>query len=277
MDLELTDRVVLVTGANRGIGRAIAESAVAEGAIVAVVGREQAAGAETVRALGEDRASWWTCDVTDEDQVRRMVDQVAERHGRLDAVVNNAGRFGGSPIAELSAAALREGLDTKVVGALGVVQAFAQRRRRQLGDRAAAEPAGVIDHRVQATVTLRNLIDHLPDLIRIGHIARPPTGTLFAQGPHGLGAGGLVAPDHGHDRAFRHSRLRDRPADAPVGACHQDDPVLELKIHASLAGPRAHAVARSRKRHCMARRLAARDSTLTRSAVCLAAWRESAH
>ena len=123
MDLELTDRVVLVTGANRGIGRAIAESAVAEGAIVAVVGRDQAAGAETVRALGEDRASWWTCDVTDEDQVRRMVDQVAERHGRLDAVVNNAGRFGGSPIAELSAAALREGLDTKVVGALGVIQA----------------------------------------------------------------------------------------------------------------------------------------------------------
>ena len=123
MDLKLNDRVVLVTGANRGIGRAIAEAAVAEGAVVAVVGRDEAAGAETVAALGADRSSWWVCDVTDGEQIDRTVAGIARRHGRLDAVVNNAGRFGGSPIAELSAKALREGLDTKVVGALGVVQA----------------------------------------------------------------------------------------------------------------------------------------------------------
>ncbi len=59
-----------------------------------------------------------------------MIAEVAERHGRLDAVVNNAGRFGGSPIAELTAKALREGLDTKVVGALQVVQAALPHLRR---------------------------------------------------------------------------------------------------------------------------------------------------
>ncbi len=130
MDLNLKDRVVLVTGANRGIGRAIAEAAVAEGAIAAVVGRDSTAGGETVAALGADRASWHLCDVTDGGQVERVISEIVERHGRLDAVVNNAGRFGGSPIAELSASALREGLDTKVVGALGVVQAALPYLRR---------------------------------------------------------------------------------------------------------------------------------------------------
>ena len=123
MDLNLQDRVVLVTGANRGIGRAIAEAAVAEGAKVAVVGRDPDAGAETVQALGPDRASWHRCDVSDEPQIGAMMAEVVERHGRLDAVVNNAGRFGGSPLPELKPAALREGLDTKVVGAMLVTQA----------------------------------------------------------------------------------------------------------------------------------------------------------
>jgi NAD(P)-dependent dehydrogenase (short-subunit alcohol dehydrogenase family) len=123
MDLKLDGRVVLVTGGNRGIGRAIAEAAVAEGATAAVVGRDAGAGRETVEALGLARASWHVCDVTDEAAIARLVEEVADRHGRIDAVVNNAGRFGGSPITELSGAGLREGLNTKVVGAMQLVQA----------------------------------------------------------------------------------------------------------------------------------------------------------
>jgi NAD(P)-dependent dehydrogenase (short-subunit alcohol dehydrogenase family) len=123
VDLNLQDRVVLVTGANRGIGRAIARAAVAEGAIAVILGRDAEACRQTVQALGPDRASWLTCDVTQADEVRAMIDQLLERHGRLDAVVNNAGRFGGGPVASMTADALREGVDTKVVGALAVVQA----------------------------------------------------------------------------------------------------------------------------------------------------------
>jgi NAD(P)-dependent dehydrogenase (short-subunit alcohol dehydrogenase family) len=123
MDLKLDGRVVLVTGGNRGIGRAIAQIAVAEGAIAVIVGRDAAACRETVEALGPERSSFSLCDVTDEAAIARLVQDVGDRHGRIDAVVNNAGRFGGAPIAELSAAALREGLDTKVVGAMQLVQA----------------------------------------------------------------------------------------------------------------------------------------------------------
>ena len=123
MDLNLQDRVLLVTGANRGIGRAIAEAAAAEGAHVAIIGRDADAGRETVNALPPGRAAWFVCDVTDQAQIERMIEEVVGRWGRLDGVVNNAGRFGGSPIAALTGAALREGLDTKVVGAMQVVQA----------------------------------------------------------------------------------------------------------------------------------------------------------
>jgi NAD(P)-dependent dehydrogenase (short-subunit alcohol dehydrogenase family) len=123
MDLNLKNRVVLVTGGNRGIGFAVAEAAVAEGATVVITGRDAEAGRRAVEALGPERASWGLCDVTDEEAIARTIAEIVERHGRLDAVVNNAGRFGGSPLAELSGAALREGLDTKVVGALQIVQA----------------------------------------------------------------------------------------------------------------------------------------------------------
>ena len=63
MDLNLQDRVVLITGANRGIGRAIARAAVAEGAIAVVVGREAEACEQiSSRNWGRKRSSWLTCD-----------------------------------------------------------------------------------------------------------------------------------------------------------------------------------------------------------------------
>jgi NAD(P)-dependent dehydrogenase (short-subunit alcohol dehydrogenase family) len=130
VDLGLAGRVVLITGANRGIGRAIARATVAEGATVVVLGRDVEACQDTVRELGPVRSSWVAGDVADPDQAHAMITEVVIRHGRLDAVVNNAGRFGGGPIASLTPAALREGVDTKVVGALAVVQAALPALRR---------------------------------------------------------------------------------------------------------------------------------------------------
>jgi NAD(P)-dependent dehydrogenase (short-subunit alcohol dehydrogenase family) len=130
MDLNLSGRVVLVTGASRGIGRAIAALAADEGAHVVILGRDGAACAAAADAIGRDRATPLACDVSDFAEAARAVETTVERLGRLDAVVNNAGRFGGGPVLDLDPAALREGLDTKVGGALALVQAALPALRR---------------------------------------------------------------------------------------------------------------------------------------------------
>jgi NAD(P)-dependent dehydrogenase (short-subunit alcohol dehydrogenase family) len=90
---KLQDRVAVITGAARGIGRAIALRYAAEGAAVAVDDIDMQ-GAEAV--VGEivangGRAAAFDADVTDSDQVGAMVDAVLSRFGKLDILVNNAG------------------------------------------------------------------------------------------------------------------------------------------------------------------------------------------
>jgi 3-oxoacyl-[acyl-carrier protein] reductase len=94
-DGELMGRVVLVTGSSRGIGAEVAIRAAAAGAVVAVHYR-QAAGAaaqtlDRMREAGGDGAAF-QADLTDGDQAEGLVGRVIERFGRLDGLVNNAGR-----------------------------------------------------------------------------------------------------------------------------------------------------------------------------------------
>jgi meso-butanediol dehydrogenase / (S,S)-butanediol dehydrogenase / diacetyl reductase len=86
-------RVALVTGGNSGIGEATAERLAAEGASVAVVARDEARGAELVKRIGDagGKAAFFTADVTQEEAVKRMVEAVMQRFGRIDVLVNNAG------------------------------------------------------------------------------------------------------------------------------------------------------------------------------------------
>src|SRR5215207_10994644 len=87
-EMKLKDRVVIVTGAAQGIGRAVAEKLDAEGATVVVAdlnadGAEQAAGAL-------ERGQGMECDVSSQESVQAMVAKVLDEHGRVDALVNNA-------------------------------------------------------------------------------------------------------------------------------------------------------------------------------------------
>ena len=130
----LTDRHILVTGASRGIGRAIAVEAARQGADVAAVARDAEAldmVAEEVRALGR-RAHAVTADATRRDDVRRAVQESLTALGSLDGLVNCAGTgIGPVPVDETTDEQWQLIFDTNVTGPLmfcqEVVPAFAGR------------------------------------------------------------------------------------------------------------------------------------------------------
>jgi 3-oxoacyl-[acyl-carrier protein] reductase len=90
---EIEKRVAIVTGASRGIGRAIAERLAADGRMVVLVSRS-ASELDAVRdaiATAGGEAETQTCDVGDGEALAGVVESVASTHGRLDILVNNAG------------------------------------------------------------------------------------------------------------------------------------------------------------------------------------------
>ena len=91
---DLKDKVVIVTGAATGIGRDTALAFAAQGAkVVVVTGHNKAGGEATVKAIRDagGEASFVQCDVSDEAQVKAMVEKTVELYGRLDCAFNNAG------------------------------------------------------------------------------------------------------------------------------------------------------------------------------------------
>jgi 3-oxoacyl-[acyl-carrier protein] reductase len=92
MDLGLTDRVYVLTGASRGLGRATAEALVADGARVVVSARHQDSLDDVVEALGgPERATAVTADLSDPATPDRLVTTARERYGRLDGALVSVG------------------------------------------------------------------------------------------------------------------------------------------------------------------------------------------
>lgn len=88
--MKLNNRVALVTGSARGIGRAIAERMAAEGAEVVISDRDTKAAQATAAAIGP-RAIAMACDVADPAQIEALFDYARREFGRVDILVNNAG------------------------------------------------------------------------------------------------------------------------------------------------------------------------------------------
>lgn len=91
MDLQLKEKVILVTGGGKGIGSAICRAASQEGAIPIIVDRDEDAGAGLVRELGHDRTRFVAADLCRPEECRLAVNKAIQFFGRLDALVNNAG------------------------------------------------------------------------------------------------------------------------------------------------------------------------------------------
>ncbi len=116
---DLTGRVAIVTGGNRGIGFGMARGLARAGARIVVAARDELRSAEAVSelcALGAD-ASAVKVDVTDERSVESLVAQAVERCGRLDILVNNAGINIRKPADRLALDEWRQVMDTNLTSA----------------------------------------------------------------------------------------------------------------------------------------------------------------
>jgi 3-oxoacyl-[acyl-carrier protein] reductase len=122
----LVGKAALVTGASRGIGRAIATRLVEEGAEVAITFREAEQEAdELVDALRDQggRAFAFRADVGNPEQVRDVVDKAAHSLGRLDVLVNNAGMLASGRVEEVSLDLFDRAFAVNVRGAFVAIQA----------------------------------------------------------------------------------------------------------------------------------------------------------
>jgi 3-oxoacyl-[acyl-carrier protein] reductase len=121
---DLTGRVAVVTGASRGIGRAIARGLAAQGAVVCAAARGANA-AETASAIVDagGRAESFTVDVTDTASVEALFGSVVGRHGRVDVLVNNAGIARDQLVLRMKRADWDEVLQTNLTAAFTCVQA----------------------------------------------------------------------------------------------------------------------------------------------------------
>ncbi len=118
----LTGRSVLITGAARGIGAALARKAAARGARVALVGLEPAELARVADELGPEHL-WVEADVTDPDALQAAVQRTVDTFGGLDIVVASAGIAPLTTVMTSSAHALARTIEVNLIGAMLTAQA----------------------------------------------------------------------------------------------------------------------------------------------------------
>ncbi len=133
--MQVSDKVVFITGASGGIGLATARRFAAERAKLAIVARSTDALERLSKELAQQghEALPLTADVRDASQVRRAVEAAVSHFGRLDVLINNAGQAAAGTIADVDPADFRQIIDLNVFGPLAAMQAVIPVMRRQGG------------------------------------------------------------------------------------------------------------------------------------------------
>jgi len=131
--MRLENQVIIVTGSCTGIGKAIAERCVAEGAHVVIHGLEKELGEKVVADLGKDKAALHIEDLTADGAPQRLVDIAVKTFGKLDAVVNNAAMITASNIHTTDLAFFRKMLEVNTLAPFALIKAALPELRKTHG------------------------------------------------------------------------------------------------------------------------------------------------
>src|SRR5690606_5063609 len=121
--MRLNNKVILITGGYTGIGKAIAQASVREGAKVVVNGLETDKGKVLVTEMGTENALALTMDITDAGAPQKLVEEAVAHFGKLDAVVNNAAYIASSDINSTDIAFLQRMLAVNTIAPFAIIQA----------------------------------------------------------------------------------------------------------------------------------------------------------
>jgi meso-butanediol dehydrogenase / (S,S)-butanediol dehydrogenase / diacetyl reductase len=202
--MKLKDKVSIITGAGSGIGREAARLFAAEGARVVVADRDAAAAERVATELAASGAEAVTVDVSREAEVEALMRGVAERHGRIDVLVNNAGYgFAGTVVTTSEAdwdALMAVNVKGVFLGCKHAIPIMAAGGGGAIVNTASAVAnVGITDRAAYvaskgavAALTRAMAIDHVADGIRIncvapGTIESPYFADIFARSPDAAG------------------------------------------------------------------------------------------
>ena len=131
--MRLKDQVIIVTGSCTGIGKAIAERCVTEGARVVIHGLEKDLGEKVAADLGRDKAALHIEDLTAEGAPQRLVDVAVKAFGKLTGVVNNAAMVVASNIHTTDMAFFRKMLEVNTLAPFALIKAALPELRKTHG------------------------------------------------------------------------------------------------------------------------------------------------
>jgi NAD(P)-dependent dehydrogenase (short-subunit alcohol dehydrogenase family) len=199
MNARFTDKIVIVTGAGSGIGRASALAFAREGASVVVAGSSPEPLEETVRLVKEHggTATAVVADVTVAQSMTDLVRTTVDTYGGLDIAHNNAGVFGKpAPLADLDLAVWHTSLDVNLTGVLHSMQAEIRHMRGNGGGvivntasnigahgRRPGMAAYATSKAAVSTLTKVAALDHIKDGVRINAVSPGATDTSMSLRP----------------------------------------------------------------------------------------------